>query len=171
MLNHKLDACTRVGIDAVRFGDAECGRKLLRQALIENPRNEVAWLWMALIVDDPEQQRDCLQRVLEINPQNQAAYTRLAALSSATYQQVAKTAADPSAPAAYSPCADTEALSGGAWLSVDGEIDEDMFGSLFPAGGPPAPSPDGGLLWRGFFLAVMLAIVCVLVLRLVVDLL
>ncbi len=77
---HKLDTHTRRGIAAVNTGDPQRGRELLRQALLENPQNELAWLWMSVVVDDPEQQRACLQRVLEINPENQVARTRLAAL-------------------------------------------------------------------------------------------
>ena len=76
----RLDTRTRRGIAAVNIGDPQRGRELLRQALLENPQNELAWFWMSVVVDDPQQQRACLQRVLEINPENQAARTRLAAL-------------------------------------------------------------------------------------------
>ena len=101
----KLDTRTRRGIAAVNIGDPQRGRELLRQALLENPQNELAWFWMSVVVDDPEQQRACLQRVLEINPENQVARTRLAALPSLAGRNGS---APPALPASVAPAGSYE---------------------------------------------------------------
>lgn len=68
------------GIAAIRSGDKARGQKLLIQALRVNPHHEVAWLWMASLVETPERQRECLERALAINPNNEAARRALQAL-------------------------------------------------------------------------------------------
>jgi len=68
-------------IAAIRSGDKARGQKLLVQALRINPHHEVAWLWMASLVETPERRRECLERVLAINPNNKIAWRALQALS------------------------------------------------------------------------------------------
>jgi hypothetical protein len=60
-------------VQAIKSGDKAKGRSLLAQVLKNNPQHENAWLWLATVVDNPQQKRDCLQRVLKINPRNQTA--------------------------------------------------------------------------------------------------
>ena len=60
-------------IELIRAGDRAGGKRLLVGILQAEPRNELAWLWLAATVDEVEQQRECLARVLRINPQNQPA--------------------------------------------------------------------------------------------------
>jgi hypothetical protein len=70
----------RQGIEAARNNDKLTARRLLQQALSYDPDNEVAWMWMASVVDTVEERRRCLERVLRINPNNtraQEALTRL----------------------------------------------------------------------------------------------
>ncbi len=38
------------------------------EAILEDPDNEHAWLWLAEVSDDPGEQRYCLERALKINP-------------------------------------------------------------------------------------------------------
>ncbi len=67
-------------IAAIRSGDKARGQKLLMQALRINPHHEVAWLWMASLVETPERRRECLERTLAINPHNEIARRALQAL-------------------------------------------------------------------------------------------
>ena len=94
---HILDSCTREGINAVQRGELERGRALLRQALVNNAANELAWLWMSTVVSGVERQRECLQRVLQINPHNQAAQRDLAALQPRAQPAAPKAAPTPAA--------------------------------------------------------------------------
>ncbi|MBP1468149.1 tetratricopeptide repeat protein [Candidatus Chloroploca sp. M-50] len=47
-------------------------------------QNEQAWLWLAKLVDDPEERRICLENVLMINPANAYAQRNLATLQGKT---------------------------------------------------------------------------------------
>ena len=64
--------------EAIRRGDKATGQRLLAQVIKANPSNKAAWLWLFAIVDDADQERDCLEWVLRIDPENQAARQRLA---------------------------------------------------------------------------------------------
>ncbi len=69
--------CLRDGIALVRAGNRTDGYALLRLVTEQEPRNGLAWLWMASAVDDPHEAIVCLRRVLEISPQNSHATTAL----------------------------------------------------------------------------------------------
>lgn len=75
-------ARARPDLKVVQPGSSPAGDPQERSALVQNVTREMAWLWMATTVNDPQQQRDCLQRVLALNPQNTVAQQALAALSS-----------------------------------------------------------------------------------------
>jgi hypothetical protein len=64
----------------IQAGELEQGKQILAQVLTQNPRDESAWLWLALAVTDTEQERYCYDRVLTINPQNQIAIEGLSRL-------------------------------------------------------------------------------------------
>jgi tetratricopeptide (TPR) repeat protein len=66
------------GIAAARAGKREEARALLMQVVEADERNEQAWLWLAGVVDAPEDIRTCLQNVLDLNPANQQAQQGLA---------------------------------------------------------------------------------------------
>jgi len=66
------------GIVAARAGRREEARALLMQVVEGDERNEQAWLWLAGVVDAPEDIRTCLQNVLDLNPANQQAQQGLA---------------------------------------------------------------------------------------------
>src|SRR5262245_50179489 len=66
------------GIAAARAGKRDEARALLMQVVEADERNEQAWLWLAGVVDTPEDIRTCLQNVLDLNPANQQAQQGLA---------------------------------------------------------------------------------------------
>jgi tetratricopeptide (TPR) repeat protein len=66
------------GIIAARAGKREEARALLMQVVEADERNEQAWLWLAGVVDAPEDIRTCLQNVLDLNPSNEQAQQGLA---------------------------------------------------------------------------------------------
>src|SRR5512147_896000 len=66
------------GIAAARTGQREEARALLMQVVEADERNETAWMWLAGVLDDPEEMRVCLENVLHLNPNNQRAQQGLA---------------------------------------------------------------------------------------------
>ena len=69
-------------IEAINVGHTETGKRLLVGILKDDPRNELAWLWLSGVYTAPEQRRICLEHVLDINPKNAAAMRGLANLGS-----------------------------------------------------------------------------------------
>lgn len=66
----------------VKAGEKEAGGKLLSDLLKENPKNELAWLWISTTVDDLAKKEYCLKKVLQINPENETAIKSLRKLRS-----------------------------------------------------------------------------------------
>jgi hypothetical protein len=64
-------------MNAKESGNTVLAKQLLAQALIQDPRNEGAWMMMYEAVDDIKQKRNCLERVLAINPGNTTASNAL----------------------------------------------------------------------------------------------
>jgi hypothetical protein len=60
-------------MDAKQSGNTALTKQLLAQALIQDPRNEGAWMLMYEMVEDVKLKRNCLERVLAINPANTTA--------------------------------------------------------------------------------------------------
>src|SRR6478672_6566867 len=58
------------GISAALTGRRDEARALISQAVVDDDRNEQAWLWLSGLVEDPEDIRTCLENVLHINPDN-----------------------------------------------------------------------------------------------------
>ena len=67
-------------IKAIKTGDKAAGKRLLRQFIETDPNDEIAWMWLAVAVEDSQQKVQCLQRVLEINPDNSKAQLGLSQL-------------------------------------------------------------------------------------------
>jgi hypothetical protein len=59
--------------NAIQRKDKKTAQRLLYQAVRRYPKSETAWLWLSALVDDPQQELDCLNKVLEINPNNETA--------------------------------------------------------------------------------------------------
>jgi len=75
-----MTANLSAAVSAIQRGDIATGYNLLSAVIRAEPRNEMAWWWMAYIQDNPEYKRQCLQQVLAINPGNQQARAMLASL-------------------------------------------------------------------------------------------
>lgn len=61
-------ALLREGIAAAKGGDKARTRSLLGAVVEADPGNEVAWLWLSSVSDDPSAALRCLDHVLRINP-------------------------------------------------------------------------------------------------------
>src|SRR4030042_4257289 len=57
-------------LTAKASGEITLAKRLISQALIQQPNDEAAWMLMADLVDDIRQRRNCLERALAINPKN-----------------------------------------------------------------------------------------------------
>jgi len=68
-------------IDTIKRGDKKTGKQLLTKVLRTDSQNEIAWLWMAYVVDSNVHRRECLARVLTINPRNENAWRGLTQLN------------------------------------------------------------------------------------------
>lgn len=75
-----MDSRLDRAIEFIKIGEKSKARKLLREILKSDPRNEEAWIWMSGILDDVKQRRLCLNNALKINPDNELAKKGLAAL-------------------------------------------------------------------------------------------
>ena len=73
----------------IKSGDKQQGKRLLAEALIQDPGQEAAWFLMARVVDYDEHRSYCLEQVLRLNPSNQYAQNELAALQRGDMSQEA----------------------------------------------------------------------------------
>lgn len=80
MIPTMTNPLTRLGIDALRSGQRDAGRTFLAQAITANPRDTLAWLWLATIAPNPAEKRRCLEEVLKLEPDHVFALRDLAAL-------------------------------------------------------------------------------------------
>jgi serine/threonine protein kinase len=69
----------RDAIAAAKAGDKPGARSLLQRAVQLNPRSEVAWLWLAGLVETPAEAVACFEHVLAINPASDPALQAIAA--------------------------------------------------------------------------------------------
>jgi hypothetical protein len=67
------DDLLKQGIAALKAGHKTEARDLLMQAVEQDERNEMAWLWLSGAVDTDEDRRICLENVLTINPNSEIA--------------------------------------------------------------------------------------------------
>ena len=73
MANDDIQNLLRTGIQAAQSGNKAAARRILAQVVEQEPDSELAWIWMASVVDTATERQACLQRVLEINPNNSRA--------------------------------------------------------------------------------------------------
>lgn len=81
--NNDLQQKLRAGVEAAKNGDRPTARKLLEQVLAVDNKNEMAWMWLASVVNTLPERRACLEQVLQINPRNQRAQEALRRLGDA----------------------------------------------------------------------------------------
>ncbi|MFQ3660016.1 MAG: hypothetical protein SNJ54_13795, partial [Anaerolineae bacterium] len=116
MADNALNQQLQAGIAAAKAGDRATARELLEGVLAQDDRNELAWIWMASVVNTVAERRVCLERVLAINPKNEVARRALRQLGGATPS--ASTAARPTPP----PAADNRSNSARLVLYVVGGV-------------------------------------------------
>lgn len=68
-----VEELVKQGVAAVQAGDKSRARELLTEALDRDPKNELAWIWIADLNPRDAARKYCLERVLEINPKNKEA--------------------------------------------------------------------------------------------------
>lgn len=107
-------------IQLIRQGERQAARAQLVALARSKPNDERVWFLLSLVVDDPQQQSDCLRRVLQINPDNQDAERRLIALGGA-------------------PSPEPEAPTPEAWGAPPPEEPEAIPWEPLPAEPEPAP--------------------------------
>jgi PleD family two-component response regulator len=64
-------ARVRAGVAAAKERDLPVARELLRQAVVEDPECEKAWVWLAGVAETPDEVVAALEQALEINPTNE----------------------------------------------------------------------------------------------------
>ena len=69
------------GITLARRGQNDKAREMFNLALVTDPRNENAWLWLSTVAVDDAEKEDCLRQVLALNPQNVNAANELQKIS------------------------------------------------------------------------------------------
>lgn len=65
------------GVRAARAGQKQRAREALEKVLRADRSNEIAWIYLASVVDTNKERRVCLQQVLKINPGNARAQDAL----------------------------------------------------------------------------------------------
>jgi len=79
-----MDETLNQAVSYIKVGEKEKAKRLLIQVLKDNPKNELAWLWMTRCVATREQKTECYKRVLDINPDNKFAQDGLKKLDTQT---------------------------------------------------------------------------------------
>lgn len=79
-MQDQLCATLEDGIAAVRAGDAERGRDLLRRAAAESPTDDTPWVWLSTVAADTAEAVAHLRTALQLNPHNQYAVESLGKL-------------------------------------------------------------------------------------------
>jgi hypothetical protein len=67
-------------IQLIKSGNKMAGARILAELVLREPRNETAWLWLAVCAPTVKHRCDCLRRVLAINPDHHDAREALAQL-------------------------------------------------------------------------------------------
>ncbi len=65
------------GIRAAQSGQTARARDLLESVLQQDSQSELAWIWLASVVDSKRERRICFEKVLQINPDNRPAQQAL----------------------------------------------------------------------------------------------
>src|SRR2546423_981043 len=73
-----IDSLLEQGIGAALAGRREEACAALTQVVQSDEHNEEAWVWLAGVVDDPQDMRICLENALQLNPSNLKAQQGLA---------------------------------------------------------------------------------------------
>ena len=63
----------QAAVAAARRGERAEARKLMRRVLLDYPSYAPAWIWMSGLLDDLQQQQECLERALALDPSSKPA--------------------------------------------------------------------------------------------------
>ncbi len=80
------------GITASQENQKDIAKQCFMQAIAHDNQNEMAWLWLASIVDSAEEKISHLKKVLSINPENETAISSLKLVKNQMAQAVLKKA-------------------------------------------------------------------------------
>ncbi|MCD4685468.1 MAG: hypothetical protein K8S97_05995, partial [Anaerolineae bacterium] len=80
MSQDQINQLLQQGIAAARGNRPDVARGILQQVLQADPRNEMAWAWLASIARDDRERLIFLKKLWEVNPQNEFALKGLRAL-------------------------------------------------------------------------------------------
>lgn len=58
-----IEEAMEYAVDSIGRGDLHNGKAALSWVLQQSPSHPVAWMWMAVCVDDEAQKRDCYRRI------------------------------------------------------------------------------------------------------------
>jgi hypothetical protein len=166
-------------VTLIEKGQRDEGLSLLEEVVAADPRNEQAWLWMAVISGDPGLKRERLQKALDINPKSKMGRKLLAELDAAQMAQPTEvdhayahhyagpgvwlSALTRPSPAAYEDfLRDPEASASRAfkWVAIAGAISYGLLAILLTlfasASLPPEALPPGTSFNPLVFLAIQL---------------
>lgn len=73
MAQQNIEQYLQAGIRAAQSGNKARARELLETVLKRDQNQELAWIWLASVVDSQRERQICLQKVLQINPGNRPA--------------------------------------------------------------------------------------------------
>lgn len=82
-----MDSDLQKAIALVKSGQKKQGGQMLAEIVKRQPKNEVAWLWLADCVSTNQQKVFCLNKVLEINPHNEGVRKLIQKLQSIQEQE------------------------------------------------------------------------------------
>lgn len=67
VVEHRLTSA----ITAIKAGEQTKARTLLNRVVSDDPEDDRAWQWLAVVAETADEQRRCLYRALSINPNNE----------------------------------------------------------------------------------------------------
>lgn len=73
----ELNQLLKQAIELAQAGQRDEARHLLEQIIAQDPRQSLAWLWLATVATNDEERISALLRVLELDPDNQTARAAL----------------------------------------------------------------------------------------------
>lgn len=83
MASDDIQNLLKSGIEAARSGNKTVARGIFEQVIKLDSQNELAWMWLASVLETPAERQRALQRVLSLNPQNERAKQALEKLQGA----------------------------------------------------------------------------------------
>lgn len=113
----------RQAVELARAGERDAARDAFLRVVDEDPRHELAWMWLAGLVDSLEDKIIACENVLTINPSNQKARTYLERLNRRK-EHVGETG---KSDAAKKQTVQKDPLEEAKFLEQDGKFDEALM--------------------------------------------